>query len=142
MNEQEIRLVRQSFERATRFGPHFAATFYAELFAIDPSIRPMFSGDMIVQGQQLVGFLRYLVEGIANPAAILPAARELGVRHTAYGVEARHYPMVQTALLRTFRHELGVEFTPETRTAWIAAYKLLADTMCEAAYGKDGGPTR
>jgi hemoglobin-like flavoprotein len=49
-------------------------------------------------------------------------------------VEARHYAQVGTALMRTLKHELGAEFTPEARAAWNAAYMLLAETMIEAAY--------
>jgi hemoglobin-like flavoprotein len=44
-------------------------------------------------------------------------------------VEAHHYGLVGTALLRTLRHELGSEFTNETRAAWVAAYAFLADEM-------------
>src|SRR6185503_8967152 len=105
------------------------ATFYAELFAIDPTLRAMFKGDMIVQSEKLMKTLRALVEGLASPDAMLPVVRQLAVKHLDYGVEARHYATVGTALLRTLRHELAAEFTPETREAWAAAYQFLADVM-------------
>jgi hemoglobin-like flavoprotein len=141
MDSQQAALVQTTFEHARRISPHFAATFYNELFLLDPSVRRMFSGDMARQCEQLVAFLGYIAAGIREPETILPAIRELGVRHAGYGVEARHYPLVGTALIRTFRHELGADFTPEARAAWTAAYKMLSDTMIEAAYGKAaGGP--
>jgi len=136
MNERHVELVQQSFARASRVGPHVAATFYAELMTIDPSIRAMFKGDMIAQGEKLMNMLNTVVDGLRAPESILPAARTLAVKHLDYGVEARHYALVGTALIRTLRHELGGDFTPEAREAWTAAYQFLADAMIEAAYGK------
>lgn len=136
MDKRQVELVQHTFARASRLGPHVAATFYAELFLIDPSLRRLFSGDMIRQGERLMASLRYIVAGISDPDSILPTVRSLAVRHIAYGVEAQHYPMVGVALLRTFKHELGRDFTPEAYAAWAKAYKLLSDAMCEAAYGR------
>jgi hemoglobin-like flavoprotein len=138
MDGRQIQLVQHSFARAARLGPHVAATFYKELFAIDPSLRPLFKADMIVMGRKLMDMLGYIVSGLDAPETILPEVRDLAVRHIAYGVEAHHYATAGMALLRTLRHELGGEFTTETRAAWAAAYQLVADTMREAAYGAAG----
>jgi hemoglobin-like flavoprotein len=135
MDERQIELVRQSLERAARIEAHLAATFYTELFAIEPSLRALFKGDMIVQGQKLMNTLRFVVEGLDRPAAILPAAQALAIKHLDYGVEQRHYAQVGTALMRTLKHELGMGFTPEMRDAWAVTYKTIADAMIEAAYG-------
>jgi nitric oxide dioxygenase len=134
MTPTQIELVQASFARASKIGPHVAATFYAELFAIDPGLRPLFKGDVIVQGEKLMAMLGHLVTSLAAPDAIPKTARDLAVRHVAYGVEAQHYALVGTALLRTLRHELGPEFTTDVRAAWIAAYQLLSGAMTEAAY--------
>jgi hemoglobin-like flavoprotein len=88
---EQIVLVQKSFERAARLGPHVAATFYTELFAIDPAIRPMFKGDMVVQGQKLMNMLAAVITGLTTPETILPVARDLALRHVGYGVEPRHY---------------------------------------------------
>lgn len=111
-----------------------AATFYAELFAIDPSLRAMFKTDMIVQGRKLMDMLERIVASLDDPETLLPQVRDLAARHVGYGVEAHHYTTVGTALLRTLRHELGADFTPDTRAAWAAAYQLLADQMRDAAH--------
>ncbi|MCW5637423.1 MAG: hemin receptor [Rubrivivax sp.] len=137
MNPLQITLVQQSFAQAERIGPHVAATFYAELFAIDPSLRRLFSGDMIAQGQKLMNMLKLVVDSLARPETIEPVVQRLAVKHLEYGVEARHYAMVGTALMRTLKHELGPALTPEARAAWLCAYNWLAETMCAAAYGKN-----
>jgi nitric oxide dioxygenase len=136
MDPGQIQLVQRSFARAERLGPHVAATFYTELFAIDPSLRLLFKTDMVVLGRKLMDMLAHIVAGLEAPETILPAVRDLAVRHVAYGVEAHHYAIAGTALLRTLRHELGAEFTAETRAAWAAAYQFVSDTMREAAYGR------
>jgi len=135
MNQRQVELVRHSFARASRIGAHVAATFYSELFVIEPSLRALFKGDMIVQGEKLMAMLGQVVASLDQPEAIVPAARELAIRHVGYGVESHHYAFVGTALMRTLRHELGPDFTQETRAAWIDAYQMLSDVMREAAYG-------
>lgn len=140
MNQAQVALVQQGFDRAARLGAHVAATFYAELFAIDPTLKTLFKGDMIVQSEKLMQTLRALVAGLASPEAILPLIRRLAVKHLDYGVKAQDYATVGTALMRTLRHELASEFTPEAREAWTAAYQFLADTMIAAAYAERPAP--
>jgi hemoglobin-like flavoprotein len=53
----------------------------------------------------------------------------LGRRHAGYGVEDRHYAVVESALLWTLKEGLGSEFTPEVEDAWRTAYGVLASTM-------------
>lgn len=135
MDTRQIELVQRSFAQASRFGAHVAATFYSELFAIDPALRPMFGADMVALGDKLMKMLARVVGDLDRTDAIVPVLQELALRHVGYGVEARHYATVGTALLRTLKHELGAEFTPETRSAWVAAYDLISSIMREAAYG-------
>lgn len=142
MDSRQIELVERSFARAARIGPHVAATFYAELFAIDPAIKPMFKGDIIVQGEKLMRTLEFVVAGLRAPETILPAARALAVKHLDYGVQARHYAQAGTALLRTLKHELGDAMCAETKSAWAAAYRLISGAMLEAAYPQSAGPAR
>ena len=134
MNQRQIELVQQSFARAERFRPHLIVTFYSELFALEPSVKALFKGDMELQRRKLAGMLKQVIEGLDQPAALLPAARDLAVRHVGYGVEERHYDIVGKALLRALKHELGPDFTDETRAAWISAYQWLAGEMRRAAY--------
>jgi nitric oxide dioxygenase len=140
MDERPTTLVQQSFARAALIGPHVAATFYAELFAIDPSLRAMFPRDMIIQGHKLMSMLANLVAGLNEPETITPTLETLARSHVAYGVKAQHYAMVGTALMRTLRHELGGAFTPEVQAAWVSAYQFLSQSMIEAAYGEPTPP--
>ena len=133
MNDHTIQLVRESFDLVEPIAPQAAALFYAHLFAADPSVKPLFRGDMVVQGERLMQMIGVAVARLDDPAVLLPALRALGQRHAGYGVRDDHYDSVGVALLKTLRQGLGVAFTDEVEEAWIAVYGEIAATMKEAA---------
>jgi hemoglobin-like flavoprotein len=130
---EQVALVRASFAQVLPIADAAAALFYDRLFALDPSLRPLFRGDLRAQGRALMGMLRVAVNGLDRLDQIVPAVQALGRRHAGYGVRDEHYATVGAALLWTLERGLGAAFTPETRAAWAAAYTLLATVMQEAA---------
>ena len=135
MTPAEINLVHDTFRQIARITDQAAALVYARLFELDPSLRPMFRGDMTAQGRELMHVLALAVSSLQNIDAFLPAVRTLGVKHTGYGVREEHYATVGTALVWTLEKGLGPGFTPEVRAAWVKTYTLLADTMKAGARG-------
>jgi nitric oxide dioxygenase len=135
MNAYQVALVQQSFEKAAVLGDKVAEIFYAELFAIDPSLRTMFKGDMGEQRKKLLSALALVVRSLHEPEKILNPVKKLAVKHLDYGVQPEHYTSVGNALLRTLKKGLGSEFTPELCDAWVEAFRMLAKVMKEAAYG-------
>jgi hemoglobin-like flavoprotein len=133
MNAREILLVRSSFQKLTPIAGQAAALFYARLFELDPALRPLFRGDMREQGRKLMQMIALAVGALDRLDTILPAVRQLGARHTDYGVRDEHYATVGAALLWTLEKGLGAEFTPELRDAWTQTYTTLADAMKAAA---------
>jgi hemoglobin-like flavoprotein len=136
MNAHQIFLVQQSFEKAAGLGEKVAELFYAELFAIDPSLRRMFKGDMKEQHAKLLSALAMVIRSLHTPEKIVGPAQKLAVKHLDYGVEPIHYTYVGNALLRTLKKGLGSEFTPELCDAWVEAFRTLATVMKQAAYGE------
>jgi nitric oxide dioxygenase len=135
MDERKVTLVQQSFEKVAKLGVQAAELFYAELFAIDPSLRAMFKGNMQDQHNKLLAALALVVRSLHTPEKIIAAVQKLAVKHLDYGVKAEHYSLVGNALLRTLKKGLGPEFTPELSEAWVEAFRMLAGIMKEAAYG-------
>jgi len=133
MNSEQIMLVQTSFVLVLPIADTAAALFYQRLFDLDPSLRPMFRGDIQEQGRKLMSMLKIVVNGLTRLEQLVPAVQELGKRHARYGVRDEHYNTVAAALLWTLRQGLGVAFTPEVEQAWAAAYGLLAETMKAAA---------
>jgi hemoglobin-like flavoprotein len=132
MNSIQKALVQTSFAQVGPIAETAAALFYGRLFELDPTLRPLFKGDLKEQGRKLMDMLRLAVKGLDRPEALLPALAELGRRHAGYGVNERDYETVGEALLWTLEQGLGPCFTPEIRAAWTALYRLVADTMCAA----------
>ena len=134
MTPDQIDLVQQSFRNVAPIRKEAAAIFYRRLFSIDPTLRALFSAsDMAEQGQKLMASLGLVVQGLKDPAAIMPAVEALARRHVGYGVRDEQYPIVGRALIETLEEGLGEAFTPQAREAWLAAYALLSGVMIGAA---------
>ncbi len=133
MNNEQKALVQQSFEIVLTIEEAAAALFYGRLFEIDPSLRPMFKGDITEQGKKLMATLNVAVSSLDRIDKLLPTLQSLGRRHLDFGVTDAHYDTVASALLWTLEKGLGPVFTDECRQAWIEVYTLVASVMKEAA---------
>jgi len=133
MDQVQQHLVRASFAKVAPMADTAAAMFYERLVATDPTLRPLFKGDMVVQGRLLMTMIETAVENVHQLDQILPAVRDLGRRHAGYGVKAADYDTVAGALLGTLEQALGEEFTPAMRDAWVVYYQTLAGEMKAAA---------
>jgi len=129
-----IALIQQSFADLRAPAIDVAEVFYAELFAVDPSCRPMFGSDMQVQRRKLVSALNYMVHALHAPEQVPGSVRKLAEAHVGYGVTPEHYTSFGIALLRTLKKVLGSEFTPELCDAWATWFQIVARAMKEAAY--------
>ena len=132
MTPHQIDLVQQSFVHIVPIPDRVAAHFYNRLFRLAPQVRPLFKADMKAQGRKLVTMLAMVVDGLDRLDAIVPAMRELAIRHVAYGVQPAHYDLVGAALIDTLRELLGPDFDSETEAAWAEAYQVIAGVMVEA----------
>lgn len=135
MTPEQVALVRSSFAKVVPIKETAADLFYNRLFELDPSLRPLFKGDMKEQGLKLMTMIGTAVGGLDHLDSIVPAVQALGRRHADYGVKDMHYDTVASALLWTLEQGLGAAFTPDVKSAWTSAYGILAGTMKEAAAG-------
>jgi hemoglobin-like flavoprotein len=127
-------LVQDSWEKVAPIAPTAANLFYAKLFELDPELKPLFANsDMNDQGKKLMLMIGAAVKGLDSLGELVPAVQGLGKRHVKYGVKARHYDTVGTALLDTLSKGLGDDFTPETKEAWTITYTTLAGVMIVAS---------
>jgi hemoglobin-like flavoprotein len=133
MDEYTTQLVKESFDLVEPIAPQAAELFYANLFALDPSLQQLFKSDMVAQGEQLMKMIGQAVGLLDKPQTLIPVLQSLGRRHADYGVRDEHYDTVGAALLSTLEQGTGVAFTPEVREAWIDVYGVVSKTMKEAA---------
>ena len=137
MTPQQVRLVQQSFAQVAPIAPQAAAIFYGRLFEVAPDVKPLFKGDMKVQGDKLMKALAAVVDGLDRLDQVVPMAQELAKRHLRYGVKREHYAVVGSALLWTLAQGLGPGFTDDVGAAWGEAYGVLSAAMIVAAYGAE-----
>ncbi len=133
VDDHTMTLVQDSFAQVEPITDAAAVLFYERLFELDPSVKPLFKSDMIVQGRLLMQTIGAAVAGLDDLPALTPIVQDLGVRHARYGVQPEHYDTVGKALLWTLGHGLGDGFTPEVESAWTEVYALLAQVMQDAA---------
>ncbi len=133
MTPEQLVLIKESWAKVVPISDKAAELFYGKLFELDPSVKPLFKGNMEEQGKKLMKMINTAVNGLDRLEEIVPAVQQLGVRHVAYGVKDEHYDTVREALLWTLGAGLGDAFTEETKEAWATVYGVLADTMKSAA---------
>ncbi|HEY8567151.1 MAG TPA: globin domain-containing protein [Beijerinckiaceae bacterium] len=141
MTPSDIQDIRDTFRRLAGDPDGLAAEFYARLFFLDPSLKPMFPADLKPQGRKLVAMLAIVVQHLDRLDAILDDVRGLAHRHVGYGVRATHYATVGAALIATLESRLGDRFDAPARAAWMAAYTILSRAMIAAAEAH-GTPAR
>lgn len=133
LTERKKRLVQTSFTKVVPIADKAAEIFYNKLFEMDPSLKPLFKGDMKEQGAKLMSMIGTAVNGLDNLDSIVPAVQNLGKNHVGYGVEDSHYDTVGGALLYTLEAGLEDDFTPDVKDAWTEVYTTLATVMKDAA---------
>src|SRR5690606_4628495 len=133
MTPKQIDLVRDSWAKVVPIADQAAATFYARLFELDPSLQALFRSDIEAQGRKLMSMIGTVVANLRNLSTLVPAIEDPGHRYCGYGVKPAHYDTVGPALLWTLETGLGDACTDETREAWTRAYVILAEVMQSAA---------
>ncbi|MET0068135.1 MAG: globin family protein [Candidatus Thiodiazotropha sp.] len=133
MTPDTIQLVKSSWAQVTPIADQAAALFYGRLFEVYPEVKPYFKGDMTEQGRKLMAMIGTAVNSLDNLEPLLPAIRESGKRHAAYGVKEVDYDKVADALIWTLGEGLGEAFTADVKSAWVSTYGALSEVMKDGA---------
>ncbi len=134
LTPEQIETLQSTWAMVVPIKERAAEIFYGRLFQLDPSVKPLFKGDMTAQGEKLMTSINLVITSLQNLGEVVPALQDLGKRHVAYGVTAEHYDTVGAALLWTLEQGLGDTFTEEVKDTWAAAYGVVAGVMIDAAY--------
>ena len=133
MTLDQKQLVQNTWEKVLPISETAATLFYGRLFELDPTTRSLFKHtNMPEQRKKLMRTIGTVVNGLNTLDQLIPAVRNLGQRHMAYGVKDEHYSSVGRALVWTLEQGLGADFTPEVKEAWTTVYDILANTMKNA----------
>ncbi|MCB0546126.1 MAG: 2Fe-2S iron-sulfur cluster binding domain-containing protein [Phaeodactylibacter sp.] len=114
----------------------FANEFYSRLFVEAPEARHMFKGNIGRQGYLMGHMLKGAIYALSRPKNVALGFRELGRRHTHYGVSEAHYVLVRKVLGDTLESRLGKDYTPRLRLAWERTFDLAFKFMKQGASEK------
>lgn len=134
LTTRQIELIQSAVPVITGNADAVATAFYAQLFALDPSLRALFRGDMVEQGRKLLTMLGVALNNVDKLDTLHPALESLGRRHLGYGISKHHYTTVGQALINTLEAAFGEAFTPEVRAAWVTLYGTLVDAITRGLY--------
>jgi hemoglobin-like flavoprotein len=129
LDTAQIARIRNGFNAVAADADRFTADFYARLFELAPTLRPLFPDDLSGQRDKLKHMLAMLVAGLDRPLALQPALAMLGDRHRAYGVVKADFVVVGQALIGTLESHLGERFSCADRSAWAALYSRVTAIM-------------
>jgi len=132
MTEEQISMVRDSFEQATARREDLAEFFYACLFDLSPGMKALFKENIEGQAQRFIEMVAVVVNGMTTEQTVSRSLEMLGASHRRAEIETSHYAPFGQALVWSLAQTLGTDFTPETRRAWEDWYELVAQTMAAA----------
>ena len=133
MTPEDLTRVQAMLPSVAARADELSLVFYARLFALDPSLRSLFPGDLAAQRAKFVATLRAIIEALTPRDAFVPPVAELGADHIRYETKVKHYTVVGDALLWALRTTLPESWTPAVGEAWALAYDLVAETMLGGA---------
>ncbi len=129
-----IELLEQSFQAVAPKGDELVETFYRNLFADYPQVKPLFeNAEMADQKKKLLASLKLVVDNLRRPDVLGPALEQMGARHVDYGAEEAHYPAVGATLLKSLAVVAGDLWNDEFHQAWEEAYGEISKIMIAGA---------
>ncbi|MBP9212405.1 MAG: hemin receptor [Bacteroidetes bacterium] len=136
LSDHQIALVRSSYDRILPVAEETGDLFFSRLFEIAPYVRPLFHGDIHLQGRKVMEMLTFIVISADDLEQLTPRLHRLGKEHREHGVISGHYDIFASALLWTLERMLGREFTDDVRNAWVALYVEVTAPMKKGAAGE------
>ena len=135
MDAKQIELVQRTFEKRVRpIAQEAGEIMYKRLFEMEPSLEPLFKGDIKRQGEMLMTAIGLAIQSLDQPEIVAESVRELGKRHAQYGVQSRYFNIFGASLMWSLEQVMGPDFTPEVKDAWGEAYAILAKAMRAATH--------
>lgn len=126
MSPDQLQLVRLSWARLQARATVVAARLYDGLFAQNPALRALFSEPPEAVGVKLMHMLDSAIHCGAPSRPLQAVLLPLGLRHAGYGVRPAHYEIMGRVLMEVLQDELGDDFRPLLREAWIALFAELS----------------
>ncbi len=131
MDTSQIERLESSFKLLAPRAAELVDRFYANLFARNPAVRPMFPRDMSEQKQKLIASLKLVIGSLRSPDNLRQPLLDMGARHADYGATADHYPIVRDTLVDVMSRMAGEKWNETLDADWKSAIDFVASVMLE-----------
>lgn len=129
LDQKTIDIIKSTVPALKAHGIQITETFYKNMFANNPEVKPLFNMDRQSSGEQpkaLAMTVLAAAQNIDNLPAILPVVKRIGEKHCDCLIKEEHYPIVGSNLLGAIKEVLGDAATEEVIEAWGKAYGVIA----------------
>jgi nitric oxide dioxygenase len=133
MTQQQINLVKSSWQAAAPNALLVGEFFYNRLFEIAPETKPLFNVTVSQQSNKLVVMLSYIINKLDKLPDIIEEVAKLARQHVEYGVKPEHYALGGEIFLWSLEKGFGDSWNEELNEAWKTCYFTLTNAMIHAA---------
>jgi hemoglobin-like flavoprotein len=133
MTQEQIDLIRRSFDAIWPVRRNLANLFYSRFFELAPDAKPLFPSDMERQHLKLMDMIAAIVGALDKGELFHSLISHTGRQHAQFGVKSSHFVAFGNALIWGLEQQFGDAFTPELREAWVTLYDAVQSEMMRAA---------
>lgn len=133
LTKEQVQLVRDSFKQVFDRRPELVEIFYTRLFVTEPNLRDAFPQGGREQEIKLESTLQLALLSLERAELLVPALKDLGVKHGELGVTEGQYHIFNEILLDTLAAEAGEFWTLEVSHAWNTVLQFISKTMIDGA---------
>lgn len=131
LSDDQLNLVRQSFDALRQRLAPSSTFFYDDLFRRAPELRALFRDDLAGQGMKFMSTLSVLVDNLHKPEVLGEQYLELGTLHARLGINGAMFVPMRAALLATIKDGLGELWTIEIDAAWRTAFDDMTTALID-----------
>jgi hemoglobin-like flavoprotein len=125
-----VPLLRSSFELVVERQPQLVHRFYEILFQRHPQAKALFGRNTAAaQEKMLTDALVAVVDHLEDAPWLTTTLKQLGKKHSGYGVTNEMYGWVGASLLATLAEVAAGDWSAAHESAWTEAYGAIAGLM-------------
>ncbi len=132
MTADAITAVKASYAEVATRPLLLAARFYEDLFAADPSLRPLFPTDLTPVQGHFEAALALVIRHLDEAEALRDSLRALGAQHVHWRARPEDYLIARGALLSAIR-KLSLGWSDALEKRWHDAITAIIVPMLEGA---------
>ncbi len=135
MTEQQIHLVRESWEQLKPGSRQIGRSLYDRLFVSFPIAKHLFDEDIHQQACKLAAVISFVVTKLHRIEDIYPDLRNIGSMHSKYEIPYDWYAIVGNSLVESIKDAMGMQWNEKLEEAWNSLYDILREKVWEGQQG-------